>query len=39
MDHIDLREHSKNYIREQNSDSRVNVNMTENFDINIFDEI
>ena len=30
--HNDLREHSKNYMHQQSSDSRVNVNMSENFD-------
>ena len=32
--HNDLREHSKNYMQQQSSDSRVNVNMGENFDPN-----
>ena len=37
--HNDLREHSKNYMQEQSSDSRVNVNMSENFDINMFNKV
>ena len=37
--HNDLREHSKNYMREQNSDSRVNINMSENFDVNLFNKV
>lgn len=37
--HNDLREHSKNYMQQQSSDSRVNVNMGENFDINLFNKV
>ncbi len=37
--HNDLREHSKNYMQEQNSDSRVNINMSENFDVNLFNKV
>jgi len=37
--HNDLREHSKNYMQQQSSDSRVNVNMSENFDINLFNKV
>lgn len=37
--HNDLREHSKNYMQSQQQDSRVNVNMTENFDINLFNKV
>jgi len=37
--HNDLRENSKGYMNEQNQDSRVNVNMTENFDVNLFNKV
>ena len=37
--HNDLRNNSKNYMAEQMSDSRVNVNMGENFDINLFNKV
>lgn len=37
--HNDLRNHSKNYMQSQQQDSRVNVNMTENFDINLFNKV
>ena len=37
--HNDLRNNSKNYMAEQMSDSRVNVNMGENFDVNLFNKV
>ena len=37
--HNDLRENSKGYMNEQKQDSRVNVNMTENFDVNLFNKV
>ena len=37
--HNDLRNHSKNFMESQNQDSRVNVNMTENFDVNLFNKV
>ena len=37
--HNDLRENSKHYMTEQEMDKRVNVNMTDNFDINLFNKI
>ena len=37
--HNDLRNNSKNYMSEQINDSRVNVNMGENFDVNLFNKV
>ena len=37
--HNDLRENSKGYMNEQKQDSKVNVNMTENFDVNLFNKV
>jgi len=37
--HNDLRDNSKNYMQGQSSDSRVNVNMSENFDVNMFNKV
>ena len=37
--HNDLRDNSKGYMNEQKQDSRVNVNMTENFDVNLFNKV
>tara|TARA_Y100000389_G_scaffold68627_1_gene65121 strand:- start:2147 stop:3304 length:1158 start_codon:yes stop_codon:yes gene_type:complete len=37
--HNDLRNHSKNYMQSQKQDTRVNVNMTENFDVNLFNKV
>ena len=37
--HNDLRENSKHYMTEQQMDRRVNVNMTDNFDVNLFNKI
>ena len=38
-EHNDLRNHSKNYMQSQKQDTRVNVNMTENFDVNLFNKV
>ena len=38
-DHHDLRKNSRNYMETQKQDSRVNVNMTENFDVNLFNKV
>ena len=37
--HNDLRDNSKQYMTEQQQDPRVNVNMTENFDVNLFNKV
>ena len=37
--HNDLRDNSKGYMSEQKQDSRVNVNMSENFDVNLFNKV
>ena len=37
--HNDLRDNSKGYMNEQKQDSKVNVNMTENFDVNLFNKV
>ena len=37
--HNDLRENSKQFMTEQRMDQRVNVNMTENFDVNLFNKV
>jgi len=37
--HNDLRNHSQSYMKEQQSDNIRNVNMTEQFDINMFNKI
>jgi len=37
--HNDLRDNSKGYMNEQKQDSRVNVNMSENFDVNLFNKV
>ena len=38
-EHNDLRNHSQSYMKEQKSDNIRNVNMTEQFDINMFNKI
>jgi curved DNA-binding protein CbpA len=38
-DHNDLRNHSQSYMSNQQSDNIRNVNMTEQFDINLFNKI
>ena len=37
--HNDLRDNSKQYMTEQSMDRRVNVNMTDNFDVNLFNKV
>ena len=37
--HNDLRDNSKQYVSEQQSNPRENVEMTENFDINLFNKV
>ena len=38
-EHNDLRNHSQSYMKGQQSDNIRNVNMTEQFDINMFNKI
>ena len=38
-EHNDLRNHSQSYMSNQQSDNIRNVNMTEQFDINMFNKI
>jgi len=37
--HNELSDNSKKYMQGQQQDSRVNVNMTENFDVNLFNKV
>jgi curved DNA-binding protein CbpA len=38
-DHNDLRDSSKDYYTQQTNQPKVNVNMTENFDVDVFNQI
>jgi len=37
--HNDLRDHSNSYMNNQTSDNNRNINMTDNFDVNLFNKV